>query len=119
MVLAEEKTETKTRPEWFWDFWGTALTHFSHTNHEELLETALGVAKMIDNGNQKDAKLLIEQAKKALQQDSASGGKGGEARSNQVVQMIACGNYPPDLTAIAKSVVLQKYPEQRNFFSTN
>ncbi|MDZ7587458.1 MAG: hypothetical protein U0946_06910 [Patescibacteria group bacterium] len=45
MALALAEKYPSIRPVWFTEFWGTALTHFSYTNHEELLEVALGGAE--------------------------------------------------------------------------
>ncbi|MDZ7587457.1 MAG: hypothetical protein U0946_06905 [Patescibacteria group bacterium] len=68
---------------------------------------------MIDEGEIEEAARLINLAKEALQQDSLSGGKGGETASTQVNQMILCDRYPKDLTDIARQVVLGKYPDTK------
>ena len=111
MVLLSEEKERPSRPNWFTEFWGIALAHFSHTNYEELLETALAAGKRIDEGNIDEAQMLVFQAKQALQTDAMYEGHGGEAGSTQVVDMIRCGHYPVDLTNIAKKIVSVKYPK--------
>ena len=102
------------RPQWFNDFWGTATTYFLYTEHEEMMETALGTGRLVDEGRLDQALELIGQVKTALTLERACGlAHGGEAQSNQLIQMILCGLYPEDLSTIAAAVVAQKYPEIR------
>ncbi len=103
------------RPQWFNDFWGTATTYFLYTEHEEMMETALGTSRLVDEGKLDEALKLIDQVKAALILERVSGllAHGGEKQSNQLIQMILCGLYPEDLSTIAAAVVAQKYPEIR------
>lgn len=106
----KESERFNARPQWFKDFWGTAVTYFSSTEHEKFLETALGCGKMVDAGNIAKAKEIAKQAKKAIQLDEFENKKGSPI-SPKIVQMIALGNFPEDLTKIAISVISTKHPE--------
>ena len=98
------------RPRFFKDFFGTALTLYAHTNHEEMLEAALGIGRLIDNGEIEAARKLIDQAKEALILERSSDiPTTGETLSHQLKPMIQSQLYPKDLTKIAQQVIEQKY----------
>ena len=112
----------KQRPiqEMLADFTGTAITHFRYTDYEQALETAIGVHRLVEEGKEKEARLLIEQAQDAMLLHRMCSGKSGmtgmpgETRSTQVWQMMHSPQYPRDIREVAAKIWGDKYPADKD-----
>jgi hypothetical protein len=81
-------------PQPFLVFLNRAESFYLNTKHEEFVDGAIGISGLLVQGRTLEAEQLMQQATADMLLANAMPGD-GEERSNQILGMIAGGNYPP------------------------
>lgn len=96
------------RPPWLIDFGNIAISYLRNTTWEQFAETYLGASALYDNGKEKEAQRLVDQARSNFPLANMRP-RDGEERSTQILQMLNSRRYPKDVRNEVGLAYRQKY----------